>query len=72
VSQFIACFCLQTAQLSALALLIRNPNCGLWDNWEKDPANAAAAFGVLLRDFSCSQSAKQVAGKFPAAGPVTR
>jgi uncharacterized repeat protein (TIGR02543 family) len=30
VSQFIACFCLQTAQLSALALLIRNPNCGLW------------------------------------------
>ena len=30
MSQFIACFCLQTAQLSALALLIRNPNCGLW------------------------------------------
>ncbi|MCX6873237.1 MAG: hypothetical protein NTW21_05430 [Verrucomicrobia bacterium] len=29
VSRFIACYCLQTAQLSALALLIRNPNCGL-------------------------------------------
>jgi hypothetical protein len=45
---------------------------GVSYNWEQDSANAAAAFGVLLRDFSCSQSAKQVAGKFPAAGPVTR
>lgn len=44
---------------------------GVSYNWEQDSANAAAAFGVLLRDFSCSQSAKQVAGKFPAAGPVT-
>lgn len=44
---------------------------GVAYNWEQDSANAAAAFGVLLRDYSCSQSAKQVAGKFPAAGPVT-
>ena len=45
---------------------------GVSYNWEKDNNNAAAAFGVLLRDFSCSESAKQVAGKFPAASPVTR
>lgn len=45
---------------------------GVSYNWEKNSANAAAAFGVLLRDFSCSQSARQVVGKFPAAGPVTQ
>jgi hypothetical protein len=44
---------------------------GVSYNWEKDFDNARAAFGVLLRDFPCSHSAKQVVGKFPAAGPVT-
>jgi predicted negative regulator of RcsB-dependent stress response len=39
---------------------------------EKDAVNARAAFGVLLRDFSYSASARQVVGKYPAAGPVTR
>ena len=44
---------------------------GVSYNWEKDSANAREAFGVLLRDYPASSSAKQVAGKFPAAGPVT-
>jgi hypothetical protein len=30
------------------------------------------AFGVLLRDYPNSAPAKQVAGKYTPAGPVTR
>lgn len=44
---------------------------GVSYNWEKDFDNAGVAFGVLLRDFPFSHSAKQVFGKFAAAGPVT-
>lgn len=44
---------------------------GVSYNWERDHAKAGAAFGVLLRDFPASHSAKQVAGQFQPAGPVT-
>jgi tetratricopeptide (TPR) repeat protein len=45
---------------------------GLSYNHQQDTENMNAAFGVLLRDYTNSSSAKQVAGKFAPAGPVTR
>ena len=45
---------------------------GVSYNWQRDTANANAAFGVLLRDFTYSKSTRQVADKLPAAGPVTQ
>jgi hypothetical protein len=44
---------------------------GVSHNWERNNAEAAKAFGVLMRDYPASSSAKQVAGKFPPAPPVT-
>ena len=44
---------------------------GVSYNWEKDFIGTREAFGVLLRDYPASHSAKQVAGKFRAAAPVT-
>ena len=39
---------------------------------EKRPADAARIFGVLLRDYSWSNSASKVRGKFKPAGPETK
>ena len=36
---------------------------------EKRPADARRSFGVLLRDYSWSNSAQKVRGKFEPAGP---
>lgn len=44
---------------------------GISYNWEKDFIGTRDAFGVLLRDYPASHSAKRVAGKFQPAGPVT-
>lgn len=44
---------------------------GVSYNWAGDHARAGQAFGVLLRDFPSSHSAKQVRGKSRPAGPVT-
>ena len=45
---------------------------GLSYNHQQDTENANAAFGVLLRDYTNTAAAKQVAGSFSPAGPVTR
>ncbi|MFK7851797.1 MAG: tol-pal system YbgF family protein [Akkermansiaceae bacterium] len=43
---------------------------GVSYNWARDSENAIEAFGVLLRDYPASHSAKQVAGQFRPAGPM--
>lgn len=43
---------------------------GISYSYEKDLEKAREAYGVLLRDYPASPSAKQVIGKIPAAGPV--
>jgi hypothetical protein len=44
---------------------------GVSYNWDREGENAKSAFGILLRDYTASQAAKQVAGQFQPAPPVT-
>ncbi|MEM7394386.1 MAG: tetratricopeptide repeat protein, partial [Verrucomicrobiota bacterium] len=45
---------------------------GVSYNYQRNHPKAREAFGVLLRDYPNSSNAKQVRGKMPVAGPVTR
>jgi len=45
---------------------------GVSYNHQRDHADAARAFGAFLRDYPSSQYVRQLAGKFPVAGPVSR
>lgn len=45
---------------------------GVSYNHERDQVNAGKAFGAYLRDYPNSSYARQIRGKFPVAGPVTR
>lgn len=45
---------------------------GVSYNHQRDHANARKAFGAFLRDYPNSPYARQLLGKMPVAGPVTR
>jgi len=45
---------------------------GVSYNYQRDHVSARKAFGEFLRDYPNSSYAKQLSGKFPVAGPVTR